>query len=378
MSSPGSRQHIVELVIDTLTIRAYSGGIRVYLRELIARLPEHIRVTLILSRSNAAGFADCQVAGRMVIPWSTESSLLRVLTQQLILPLLLLRRRADLLFEPVDIAPLLAPVPLVTCLHSSHLNADAGYTRWPQRLYNRLFLGLSIRRARRILAISAFVADQTARLFPASRDKLRVVHHGAGLVERAPNWHVPDDEERGGDIVFIGTLHRHKRVDALLAAYAGLLETPGRWPDLRIAGLDYRGQAAAGLKRQAHALGIAPHVHWLGRVTDEALLALLRDSRLLVLPSVVEGFGLPLVEAMQSGLPVIYARRGALPEIAGAAGLGIDPDDTPAFTKALQRMLGDTALRADSIRRGLARGRAFSWPRCAQATAAVFHEATRA
>lgn len=176
---------------------------------------------------------------------------------------------------------------------------------------------------------------------------------------RRPN--LPDD----GYLLFVGTLEPRKNVGALLDAYAGLIERGGNTAPLVLAG---RGtaEASAWLARLETA-PLAGRVRHLGYVPDTGREALYAGARLLVMPSLDEGFGLPVLEAMSAGVPVVAARRGSLPEVLGDAGVLVDPEDIGALTTALARMLDDRLFATACAERGLARARDFAWDRAAGA-----------
>ena len=372
---------MIHVAVDTLSIQPSSGGIRVYLRELLkaAAAEDDFRFTLICSKTNQPAFSDLAVHRIVRLPWSTRGRWLRILTQQIIVPWLAWRLKPDVLLAPVDIAPVLTPVPLVTCIHSSHLNAHHGYAGVLQRIYNRLFLGATVRRSRALIAISEYVRQETIAMFPLAAGKTSVVYHGGGLIEKArqSGWRPPIDNERAGGILFVGTLLRHKRPDALLRAYAHVRRAHGlNTPPLYIVGHDW-GTAVDWLRGLAADEGIAEFVHVLGRVTDSRLLELYSQCRVLVLPSAVEGFGLPVVEAMQAAVPVVVANRCALPEIAGGAALIVDPDDETGMAQEIAEALWNPERRAQAITDGLARGACFNWPRCARETLSVLNSVAR-
>lgn len=366
-------------MLDTLSVIRSAGGIGVYVRELVRHASRDPRwsLTLICSRSNRARFDALGIPGlRLVeVPWSTESRAVRVLTQQLLVPLIVWRYRPDVLFAPVDVAPLAAPAAIACCVHSSHLNRLHGYDdTLLQSLYNRFFMSGTLRRARKIIVISDYVRHETARMFGLDAELMHVVYHGGGLIEQAlkAGWRPPADGRRRGGILFVGSLYPHKRADALIRAYGRLCQdwTGPDLPELCFVGKDPKGMVAR-LEEIAREERVADRVHFRGRLSDEALLELYASSRLLVMPSEVEGFGLPIVEAMQAGLPVVTSTHSCLPEIAGGAAICVDPDDREAFAGAMRRALLEPELRASMIERGHARGAAFDWQRTASETIEV-------
>jgi glycosyltransferase involved in cell wall biosynthesis len=176
-----------------------------------------------------------------------------------------------------------------------------------------------------------------------------------------------------GYILFVGTLEPRKNVGGLLQAYAQLVR---KWPDAPR--LVLAGRAVALSEPYLETLTKEPlaskAVH-LGYVADSEREALYKGASVLVLPSFNEGFGLPVLEAMTVGVPVIAANRGALPEVLGDAGMLIDPEDPDSLTAALERMLTDTALARRLAARGLRRTRLFDWVDSARALRVAYDEA---
>jgi glycosyltransferase involved in cell wall biosynthesis len=176
-----------------------------------------------------------------------------------------------------------------------------------------------------------------------------------------------------GYILFVGTLEPRKNVGGLLQSYTRLVQ---RWPDAPR--LVLAGRSVALSKPWLEALTKEPlaskAIH-LGYVADSEREALYKGASVLVLPSFNEGFGLPVLEAMTVGVPVIASNRGALPEVLGDAGMLIEPEDPDSLTAALERMLTDTALARRLAARGLRRTRLFDWIGSARALRAAYDEA---
>ena len=194
----------------------------------------------------------------------------------------------------------------------------------------------------------------------------------------APTWrtlgrtaNVPPD----GCILFVGTLEPRKNVGALLDAYARVLARRTTAPPLVLAGRA-TSTAADWLARLERA-PLAGHVTHLGYVPDNEREELYRSARVLVLPSLDEGFGLPALEAMSAGVPVIVSSRGSLPEVVGGAGAQVDPSDVPALADALDRAAVDEQWALQAASAGLERARAFTWTESAQTLHRAYREAVR-
>ena len=228
-------------------------------------------------------------------------------------------------------------------------------------------------RAARIITISEFTATEIVARLSVPRDRITVCYPGA------PTWPPLARTPADGYVLFLGTLEPRKNVGALLDAYEQLLglakpgpakaEHYGRVPPLVLAG-KATDEARPWLERieRPPLKGLVRHV---GYVDPDARRELYAGARLLVQPSFEEGFGMPVLEAMTLGVPVVAANRGALPEVLGDAGLLVDPARPADLAEAIHRMVSDTAVAESSVARGYERSRAFSWDR----TAALVYDA---
>jgi len=164
-------------------------------------------------------------------------------------------------------------------------------------------------------------------------------------------------------LLSVATLHPHKNLQMLLEAYAMLKQTDPESPSLVLTGL--RGMAAEAIERSIAAMGLTNDVRITGWVGDADMPALFQGASVFVLPSRYEGFGLPVLEAMASGVPVVTTTATSLPEVAGDAALLVDPDDREGFVSALSRILTDVDLRHSLVDKGCMRARQFTWSKTA-------------
>ncbi|MCS3655576.1 glycosyltransferase involved in cell wall biosynthesis [Salinibacter ruber] len=359
---------------------------KVYLLDLLRALPEARRstITLLTTQSNASLFDSLDGYSTVTLPWSVRRRPVRVLTQQFMVPIVAMQGGIDVLFEPVDTAAILSPVPIVTSLHSGPINMEANQMGGIRSLYNRLFLQSTAWRSKRLIAISEFVKQSLVDVLGVNEDRVRVVHHGGGIVEEARNrgW-TSSEEKRTGGILFVSTLYPHKNPDQLIRAYARLENRQSELPPLIIVGGDTdgenpteeRGTERDRLSRLADHLGVGEQVEFPGRISDEELLDLFATSRLMVYPSSLEGFGIPAVEAMQAGLPLVASNRTSIPEIVGEGGILIDPNDVEAMADRMEEVLFNDEVRHRLIGAGRKRGEKFSWNRAGEETLQVLKEA---
>ena len=223
-------------------------------------------------------------------------------------------------------------------------------------------------RADRILVVSRFVAGEVQRVLGVPADRISVCPNGA------PEWKAPPAAAAAdGYLLFVGTVEPRKNIDGLLDAYARLLARRPDAPRLVIAGR-MGGTGDGPLARVQHP-PLSGHVEYRGYVANCEREALYKGAQAFVLPSFDEGFGIPALEAMAAGVPVIASTRGALPELVGDAGLLVDPDDNESLAAAMDRIIGDPHLRANCARRGLDRAGQFSWAQTARDVRRAYEDA---
>jgi glycosyltransferase involved in cell wall biosynthesis len=273
---------------------------------------------------------------------------------------------------PVDVAhsghPLLIPARRARRVVTVH---DLDFLDHPERTRGEIrrdYPALAADHAQRadaVVAVSAFTAGEVVRRLGVPRE--RIVVAGSG----APPWTPRRAAAPRGPILFMGTLEPRKNVGTLLEAYAALLTQRPDAPPLWLAG--GATEAAAGWLRAIGEPPLAGRVQHLGYIASDRRYDLYAQASMLVLPSHLEGFGIPVLEAMTVGVPVIVSNRGALPEVAGGAAQIIEPEDAAGLARAMQRYLDDSDAAGAAVERGLARARQYSW----DATAATLMELYR-
>jgi glycosyltransferase involved in cell wall biosynthesis len=242
----------------------------------------------------------------------------------------------------------------------------------------------SVEQATRIICVSDATRRDLVDLAGAAPEKIRVVHEAPDPAYTLPpagsNGYVspPGSASRRPYFVFVGTIEPRKNVAGIIRALADVLHTFGpkrqqERPELVVAGAD--GPGSFEVKALPRRLGIERDVRFLGRVPTVEVVALYRDALALVYPSLLEGFGLPILEAMASGAPVITSDRSSMPEVAGDAALLVDPVSEADLSSAMRRLLEDEACRRQLRKLGFARAAQFNWHQTARQTLAVFQEA---
>ena len=261
---------------------------------------------------------------------------------------------------------------------------DLIYLFYPQyhlplnRWYLTLMLPRFLRRADAIIAVSENTRRDVTRLMGIPAEKMTVIHEGvnpaftpihdpAELARVRRQYKLPERY-----ILFLGTLEPRKNIELLLDAYQALLARDSGWPPLVIAGR--KGWLFKPVFEKVAALGLTERVCFTDWVAEADAPALISGAEVFVYPSLYEGFGLPPLEAMACGTPVIASTASSLPEVVGEGGLLVDPHDPAGLTQALERLLGDADLRADLRARALARAKLFTWEAAARQTLAVYQQ----
>ena len=270
--------------------------------------------------------------------------------------------------------PLLLPSRSAAQVVTIH---DVHFLSHPERTSNEIrrdypaLASAHARRADRIIVSSRFAAGEVCRTFAVSADTISVCAAGA------PEWRTPPaGPNASGYILFVGTFEPRKNIPGLLDAYARLLARSPGAPRLMLAGRATPESEA--VLRTIRRPPLAGHVEYVGYVAPDAREALFKGARLFVLPSFEEGFGLPALEAMSAGVPVVASNRGSLPELVGDAGLLIDPDEPESVTTAMLTLLTDAAVHAECARRGLERSRRFTWTQTARDVRRAYEQAIAA
>lgn len=351
-----------------------TGGMEVYARALVPRVatewPE-ARFVAFAGRELAAEWRErpWHPAIRLVeLPVTSTTRVRRTLAEQSMLAASLARHHVDLVHGLGSTAPLLAPARVVVTIH------DLIYKRFPEAHAGMLSTGMALlvplgaRRARRIVTGSRATAADLQRFLGVPEAKIDVVPYGPGAdLAVAPT---SEQELRlrlglgDGPLVLSPSARRpHKNLERLLDAMRSVDAT-----------LVLPGYATAfddELRRRADGMRVA----FCGWLSDADLEGLYGAATCLAFPSLAEGFGLPVLEAMRRGLPVACADATALPELAGDAALLFDPLDTEAIAGALRRLVADAGLRRDLAAAGRARAAGFSWDATAAGTVAAYRRA---
>jgi len=354
-----------------------TGGMEVYARELIPELvaaaPEH-RFTAFVGREAAASAGPWhELDGCVVVPVSSSNRVAWVRGEQQLLPPLARRAGVDLMHSLASTAPAWGHFRRVTTIH------DLIYRLVPEAhpglraVGMRVLVPLAARRSDRIIVPAASTRDDLRCLLGVTPERVDVVPHGVGSTPHAAPLSETELRQRlaaGGRPIVLSVSAKlaHKNLIRLVSALASI--PAQERPLLVLPG--YPTAHEDELRKHALALGVEPDVRLLSWVSGAELEALYGAAACFVFPSLAEGFGLPVLEAMARGLPVACSRQGALAEVAGDAALLFDPESEAGIAAAVTRLIDDRDEGARLARAGRERAARFSWRAAAAGTLASY------
>jgi glycosyltransferase involved in cell wall biosynthesis len=362
-------------------LNAYrQGGIAQYTRLLIAAMAPLIGDDTLIALQHRRQLQPMTVArnvSRALLYTPPHNRL-----EPLALPIELLPQRLDLLHCPDFVAPRLRPCPAVVTIH------DLAFLRFPEILDAdaRRYYGqvrASAHAAQAVIAVSESTRDDIVDLLGLPPERVDVVYEAAAPYFRPAV--VGAGEERvingnalraGGFALFVSTIEPRKNLETLLRALRACLDhRPQAGYRLAIAGV--RGWLDGPVFDLIRELRLGDHIDFLGWPQPDDLIWLYSACRLYLNPSLYEGFGLPVLEALACGAPALVANTSSLPEVAGDAALLIPPRDVAAWVAAIEGLWADDNTRADLARRGPAQAARFSWERAARETLAIYRRVGR-
>jgi len=285
------------------------------------------------------------------------------------IPMKLRKLGVDLFHSPHYVLPLLCRTPAVVTIHDCIHLLFPQYLTSPARVYARFMLGNAVKRSALVLTVSEASRLDILRFYPATDpDKIRVVPNaidpfvledpGEEEMERVRERY----QVRSRFVLYAGNIKPHKNIERLIAAF-GLLKQRGSFDDLKLLIIGDEVNRYTSLRRSVEAAGVRHDVRFFGFVPDQTLAALYRMASVFAFPSLYEGFGLPPLEAMACGTPVVTSRISSLPEVVGDAALLVDPYSIEEIALAVERVLTDDVLCADLKARGRLQAQNFSWER---------------
>ncbi len=351
------------------------AGIHQYIVQVLRHLPwEEGEPTYVVFTQQKNLFEDKPGITAVSSRLSTQNRLLRIFWEQAIWPWQVRKHNIQLMHSMAFVTPLLSTCPAVITVY------DLSFLHYPERFpaLQRFYLSSqtrrSCRRARRIITISESSRQDVHRFFGVALNQIDVVVPGVDPVYRpltaATVASFRQKHGLGRFILHVGTLQPRKNIPVLLQAMARLEN-----PEVKLVLVGGKGWLYDDIFQQVQALGLAERVIFTGYVPDDELPLWYNAAELLVFPSVYEGFGMPVIEAMACGTPVIAANSSSIPEAVGEAGLLFEPADLETLVKQMTAVLTDTNLKNKLSEAGLTHAQTFSWERAGRETAVVYQRA---
>ena len=369
----------MRIAIDVRKLHDF--GVGTYVRNLVrwlARLDQESEYVLLCRRE------DCEhieQLGRNFRPMPDRSANYSV-AEQFTVPLDLARARADLFHAPHYVLPALTPCRSIVTIH------DCIHLMFPQYLpgrlahnYARVAFWLAANRSARILTVSEASKRDILRFFSIPSDKVDVIYNAIDDRFSLP----PDDAQmtRVRDryqlhdrfLLYAGNVKPHKNLERLIDAFARLRQNGFDDIKLLITGSEVSRYAT--LRHAVHRYNLHQHVRFLGFLSADTLATLYHLADAFVFPSLYEGFGLPPLEAMASGTPVLTSNVSSLPEVVDDAALLVDPYDPESIADGMRQILSDHSIRERLVSRGRVRAASFSWEESVKRVLAIYRQVAR-
>jgi len=365
----------MRVAIDTRKIHDF--GIGTYIRNLLrqlARIDRDTEYVLLCHEPDLGIAAQLGPNFRTVREPSPNYSL----REQIRVPWVLRRERPDVYHAPHYVLPAGVHCRSVVTIH------DCIHLMFPQYLpnraafvYARASMWAAAHRSDRILTVSAASKRDILQLFNVSPEKVVVVYNAIDehFSTEPSAEHVARVRERyqldHKFVLYVGNIKPHKNLVRLIEAFSRLRQDHD---DLKLLIIGDEISKLPALRRAVHSHKLHKHVRFLGYLKDDTLTVLYRLASVFVFPSLYEGFGLPPLEAMASGTPVVTSNLSSLPEVTGDAAVLVDPYDVDSIVSGVRSVLDDPALAEDLRRKGFKRSREFSWERSVEQTLRVYRD----
>jgi glycosyltransferase involved in cell wall biosynthesis len=359
----------MRISIDATGLGRAKTGTAVYIEEILKAWADDPdfddRVLVLATDYGRKHLQSLENRKNIVFTGAPVNRMARIAWQQTALPLLLRREKIDVHWGAGFVLPLLSSTPMVVTIFDLTFQILPDVHERVKRWYFPAMIKASVAKANRILAISQAAAGDLERLYPAAAGKIQTTL----LAPRKFEIRGPAREPGGAThpaglrFLFVGTIEPRKNLKRLIEAWIGIPPEQRAGAELRIVG------ATGWMVRELVESGKnLEGVSWLGPVSDSELALEYSRAQVFAYPSLYEGFGLPVVEAMSMGLPVLTGNTGATREIATGAALLVDPWSVDSISGGLLRMISDSALRSSLAEAGLKRAGEMSWTATAAET----------
>ena len=377
-----NNQKIKRIGIDARFYGPVGKGLGRYTQEVvdnIIALDKDSEYVIFLSKENFAEFKMGKKVKKVLAlaRWYT-------LAEQILMPFYIGREKLDLMHFPHFNVPIFIPVKFVVTIH------DLILTKFPtirattlspifyrvKNLAYKIVIWLAIKRARMVIAVSQFTKDDIVAQFKINPKKVRVTHEG---VAQLLSEEIFDDKKvlLGYNIsrpflLYVGNAYPHKNLEGLIRIFFNLRQKKEDLLLVLVGKHDYFYSRVEEFAKKYWSKNCP--IIFPGFVPDEKLAVLFKNAIAYIFPSFYEGFGLPPLEAMANGCPVVSSDKSSLPEILGEAAVYFNPEDEKEMLSQIERIIDDERLRQGLIEKGYKQAKMYSWKKCAEETLAVYRE----
>lgn len=300
----------------------------------------------------------------------------------LLIASILNREKLDVYHAPANVIPYMYNRPSVVTVHDLAIYEHPEWFPRGQTLAKNIFVPQSLKKAKQIIAVSQHTKQAIRNLFKLPANRISVIYPGVdngGGEDDHPRLPKPEAvyrrlRVREPFLLFVGTMEPRKNIVGLIQAFKAITDEPEA-ADLQLVIAGHKGWKSEGIFQAINRFGIARRLRYVGYVSHEEKLLLLKKAQAFVFPSFHEGFGLPILEAMTAGTPVLTSNVTAMPEVAGQAAVLVDPTDKAALTQALRRLVRNQGLRERLIAAGRQQAAKFSWTEAARQTITLYQRA---
>ena len=297
------------------------------------------------------------------------------------LNLYLHKPRPDVFFTPTHYAPRFSPVPTVVSV------MDLSYLHYPKLfkqsdLYQlRNWTAYSVKQARKVFTISRASKNDIIKYYQIKPERIVVTYPGYKFKNTMQSSKLLTEKYgiKGSYILFVGTVQPRKNLVRLIEAFSRIKRdsSSSAEGDIQLVIVGKKGWLYEEIYEAPKKFGVEDKIKFLNYVPDEDLPVLYKNAHVFVLPSLYEGFGLPVLEAMAQGCPVVISNTSSLPEVGGDAAVYIDPENVESIVEGIEKVLGDTKYRQSLIKKGREQVKKFSWEKTARETLKVLEEVAK-
>jgi glycosyltransferase involved in cell wall biosynthesis len=359
----------MRIVLDAR--KYFDFGIGTYIQNLAAHIDSRVELVLIVAPRDAQQI-DQPPTVQKIINSSGKYSLgeLRSIAADAN------RLKADVFHAPHYTAPFGLKMPCVTTIHDILHVRGTKYFSISQRLYARAIITHACRASAAVIVDSEFTKQELMDVFPIADERIHVIYLGvsSNYFKEYSEFAIKSFRKKHGlvkpTVLYTGSLKPHKNVDLLISAFSNMKHRSEYQLVFLGEFIKEQPELWSVIKRK----GLTGDIAEIGRVPFNDLALAYHAASVVVLPSLYEGFGFSILEAMASGTPTIGASAGSIPEVMGDGGILFDPHSVEDLTDALEKVLEDTKLRKQLVQRGLKNVARFSWEKCAEKTFQVYKE----